>query len=205
MKHGGMNLDIREILKEVGIAAAFDGIKDIIKGAKDKAVEEVKKSNKEVRAEFFAFISKLGNLDPDAKKGLLEAQSSRQRGEKKPYRCAKEPKYLPGSENKLMIVLTDLYKGLQEKEEESVRLQVFQELGHLYIDNPKEFDSRIEALDDDKIMQFIKLIGIRAKQFTDKYGPELVPGLEKIAIKANETAGKAAEGVSGLRRFIRNL
>jgi len=148
--------EIAEIAKEVGIALGMDVIFDKFKkeGVAVAADKIKKKLTDEHRAELLAFIRKIAAYDTLASEALLRRQRDRQQELPKPYRTT--DKYPPCSEDLYVTLLAKLYMALGDSaEEEEARIEVFCWLGRM---NDKDFDSTLEFLHHDVVMQYIHKI-----------------------------------------------
>ncbi len=190
----------KEFAKEIGaeaIASAIvEALKDLIKTAKDKGTEQLKKDFSEYRSELFAFIGSLKGIDPVAYEGLMKAHELRQFCLTVPYNQAVS--YKQGDENKMITVLTTLYKYLSEKGEEDDRMEIFQGLGHQAKDHPQAFDQAMAMLDDDKVPQFFKRVFEEAKNIfavIGQYAPQ-------TAIIANNALNQGANALNQFAQAV---
>src|SRR3989344_2590715 len=84
---------------------------------------------------------------------ILERQKRRLANSLKPDGVNK---YLPGDENKMVQLLSELYEALNQTEEEKKRrIDVFTSLGNL---PDEEFDVQMAMLEDDRYLQMIKFV-----------------------------------------------
>jgi len=153
-----------ELLKEIGVVAVFDAVKERLKTEAGREVvgqvlEKVKKSLEESRAELMAFVIKLGVEEPTASKNLKQRQEDRQL--LRPRNYGKYEPYKYGDETKYVNLLTKLYKALDEPEEEEERKEVFKFLGHM---PDEEFDTFLEFLNHDIVIQWIKMSWVWVKE-----------------------------------------
>ena len=168
-----MNLNPGELLKEIGITgliiaiveAAKEAFKDGAKKVGDKIVIKItKEMEEEKRAEMLAFIRSLAAEDKLASDTLMERQQARQRCQKRSYEPYKP--YEPGDENKFVKLLTKLYIALDELDERNARTQVFIWLGNI---NDEDFDARLEFLDHDIALQYLKWALVKAKALINRF------------------------------------
>lgn len=168
-----INFNLGEILKEVGIVGLIAGIMDMAKDAFRNGVKKVgdgvvakitKELEEEKRAEMLAFIRSLAAIDLKASKQLLKRQMDRQECKARTYGDNKP--YVPGDENSYVKLLTKLYIALSKPDEQNTRVQVFVWLGNL---DDEEFDSRLEFLSHDVVLQYAKLLLAKVKVLIDQF------------------------------------
>ena len=182
---------LTKILEFFMVDAAVTTVKDGVRGAVKEKVEKSTKSNDEVRAEMFSFlVGALKKKDPEAEIGLRLAQAERQLQRPRPY--GNHENYSPSSENRMVKVLTNLYRYLSEKKEEELRMIVFQDLGHDAMNDRERFDASIEMLVDDKFAQYVQEIILKIKEA----GPEVLKAVDN-------TAKKAANGINWVTELIK--
>lgn len=177
-----INFNIGEVLKEVGITglmiAIFDALKNTVKDGAKEAGDVLKKKIteeliEEKRGEMLGFLRSLAANDLKASKTLLDRQVARQGCEPRNYKDKNgiNQPYLPGDENTFVKLLTKLYMALDEPDEQNTRVQVFVWLGNL---EDEEFDSRLEFLNHDVVLQYAKLLLAKARVLIDQFSSSSV-------------------------------
>jgi len=156
-----------EVIREVGSKAAVETA---------KKVQE--KMSDHYRAKLLVFLQKMeSSTEPrqqSAAKNIRKRQEDRQFCRPRPY--TSEGDYRPGEENLLVdclgkvLILKEPEKEAAATEEETVKFFVW--LGEL---PPQEFDSAIEFLNHDIVMQWLRILGIRFNEVFGVIGSELQP------------------------------
>lgn len=210
-----MKLNLGELLKEMGIAGlvagimdtARDAVKDGVKKVGDATITKItKEMEEEYRDRLFAFIRSLATIDPYASAQLIRRHEDRQYC--RPRRYGSHDPYVYGDENKFVKLLSKLYIGLDEPDEQNARVQIFIWLGHL---SNKEFDSRLEFLNHDVVVQYIKrALGvvkgtINQLYSTDRQHPGLYQQVDRRANKWAKTVNKRTQNPSRFGRIARRL
>jgi hypothetical protein len=153
-----LNLSLIEILKEIGIAGLMASIMDAAKGAVKDGVKKAgdavftkisKEMEEEYRVRLLTFIRELAIIDPWASAQFIRRHEDRQFCRPRTYGNHKS--YVSNDENKYVMLLSKLYIGLDEPEEQNARVQIFKWLGNI---PDEEFDSRIEFLNHDMVIQY---------------------------------------------------
>lgn len=187
-----------ELLKEIGVAFGMDVLFDKLKkeGAPIVVDKVKKKISDEHRAEMLTFIRELAARDPLASETLLRRHRDRQ--EEKEISYLPEKRYLAGSEDMYVTLLTKLHTALGDSggEKES-RFEMFKWLGRV---SDQEFDATLEFLHHDVVLQYIR----KAAQIAGMAIPEIKRLMEKFKVK--ESLCKIDSGVGEkLKKINHNL
>lgn len=181
---------LTELIKEIGVAFGMDVLFDKIRkeGAPVIADKMKKKITDERRAEMLTFIRELAARDPFASETLLRRQRDRQEEKEISYLPGK--KYLAGSEDMYVTLLTKLHAALDDSnDEKESRFEMFKWLGRM---NDQEFDATLEFLNHDIVMQYIR----KAAQIAGMAIPEIKRLMEELKVK--EVLHKLDSGVGGV-------
>ena len=189
----------KEIGEGLGLAAIMEGAteaaKSFLKTAKDKGIEKLQKDFSEYRSELTVFIdNEVMDFDPEAHDGLMIAHRRRSNRERVPYDRTRRYEY--GDENKMVTMLTTLYKHLSDEDEYDKRLKTFQLLGHMAKDDPREFDQTLDMLEDDKVSQLTRKVFSTFGQYAPKVAAAVNNGLNYGASAANDAAEAIRTGRS---------
>jgi len=194
------NLNIGEVGKEVGITAGGIAIFELIKkamglmkmGSRTVAAEAIRelgskaametakkvqeKMNDHYRAKLLVFLQKMETSSnpkqQSAAKNIRKRQEDRQFCRPRPYTDGKN--YLPGEENLLVdclgkiLILKESEKEKEVTDEDIINFFVW--LGEL---PPQEFDSAIEFLNHDIVMQWLRMFGVHLNEVFGVVGSEL--------------------------------
>ncbi len=206
-----INLNLGEIIKEVGIAGAMaaliEGLKEGAKnGGKkvgEKAVEKIAKKFEEYRDEFLAFVRSLASHGIEGRAAFDNLQrrwKARQLCQPRTY-STNEP-YKPGDEDIFVDRLTKLYISLNEPQERDTRIEVFKWLGCM---PDEEFDVFLELLNHDFIIQWIRRSWMWLKEVWGKFystDPQ-VPGLyQQLDKKLNQKLAPVNKRVKKARNQL---
>lgn len=187
-----------ELLKEIGVAFGMDVLFDKLKkeGAPVVVDKMKKKITDEHRAEMLTFIRELAARDPLASETLLRRHRDRQEEKEISYLPGK--RYLAGSEDTYVTLLTKLHTALSDSDgEKESRFEMFKWLGRM---NDQEFDATLEFLNHDVVMQYIR----KTAQIAGMAIPEIKRLIEKFEVK--ESLRKVDSGVgSVLEKLNDNL
>lgn len=187
-------MNFKEIGREFGISVIVDVILDKMrKGvgmiAADTAEKIKKKLTDEKRAELLSFLRELAAYGENGKKAsetLLRRQRDRQ--ERKALAYDPRKKYLPGSEDEFVTLLTKLFIALSDDERElESRIATFIWLGEM---EDLEFDAKLEFLKHDVVLQYgrriphvIREMWLEFKDLSKEFG------LEKSLRKVDASVG----------------
>jgi len=201
-----MAINVKEVVKEFGIAAFVATVLDMFKdGIKEKGKEAInagmklatKKLTEEYRGELLAFILKdvaeYFEEGKTAAENFMKRQAIRQtEGEKSYSTTMPKERYQPGDEDKMVGLLTKLFKaldGTSEKTPEAaekelqLRLTTFVALGNM---SDEQFDTTLEFLSHDVLVQWLK----KAKIWIVDVNKEVNNLLSPTAIKLQDWAQK---------------